>query len=346
MNLNIIGNGFDLYHGLPSSYYYFGCFLIDVESEFYEYIGEMYNLTFRKVSRTYPDLEYELVVEDIFWSDFESHLGEVNEEFIVGTYPDDLGLETDDPIDIDMNEDAIAERIKEAFINWVRSTLDKKENYRYIKKNMKNSKKKLSFGKEDYFLNFNYTHTLQEIYDISDEKICYIHGECAEDEEDLIVGHGNDKKIRDIRKKIEEYELNKYSDYYQSSRNRKNEYKCLLRYIEKMRKDVGTCMSKCIYFYSKIEKEIDCIKVYGLSMGDVDIFYLEDLRRRYPLAKWEFAYYDDKGKERSREVAEEVLGLSDNEWRQFEFNNPLYKKIRKEIVKRQGITEYRWMEVS
>lgn len=27
MNLNIIGNGFDLCHGLPSSYYYFGCYL-------------------------------------------------------------------------------------------------------------------------------------------------------------------------------------------------------------------------------------------------------------------------------------------------------------------------------
>lgn len=26
MRLNIIGNGFDLYHGLPSLYYYFGCF--------------------------------------------------------------------------------------------------------------------------------------------------------------------------------------------------------------------------------------------------------------------------------------------------------------------------------
>lgn len=30
MRLNVIGNGFGLYHGLPSLYYYFGCFLAKI----------------------------------------------------------------------------------------------------------------------------------------------------------------------------------------------------------------------------------------------------------------------------------------------------------------------------
>ena len=73
MSLNIIGNGFDLYHGLPSSYYYFGCYLIKEQTDLYETIGNMYGLIFRKVHRTYLDFEYDLVVEDIFWREFEKH---------------------------------------------------------------------------------------------------------------------------------------------------------------------------------------------------------------------------------------------------------------------------------
>jgi len=96
MNLNIIGNGFDLYHGLPSSYYYFGCYLIKEQPDLYETIGNMYGFTFRKVHRTYPD---------------------------------DLYLENDDPIDIDMEDDIVAERLKMAFIQWVNDTLDRDENY-------------------------------------------------------------------------------------------------------------------------------------------------------------------------------------------------------------------------
>lgn len=48
LNLNIIGNGFDLYHGLPSSYYYFGCYLIKTDAEFYEEFSNMYDFGYMK----------------------------------------------------------------------------------------------------------------------------------------------------------------------------------------------------------------------------------------------------------------------------------------------------------
>lgn len=32
-NLNVIGNGFDLYHGLPTSYYYFACYILSTNEE-------------------------------------------------------------------------------------------------------------------------------------------------------------------------------------------------------------------------------------------------------------------------------------------------------------------------
>lgn len=44
MRLNIIGNGFDLYHGLPSNYYYYDCYLIEKDLEFYLELGEMHSV--------------------------------------------------------------------------------------------------------------------------------------------------------------------------------------------------------------------------------------------------------------------------------------------------------------
>jgi len=65
MNLNPIGNGFDLYHGSPSSYYYFGCFLIERDLELYEELSAMYG--FRKGKSTgYPSDDFTYGVEDIF----------------------------------------------------------------------------------------------------------------------------------------------------------------------------------------------------------------------------------------------------------------------------------------
>ena len=131
----------------------------------------MYGLFFRKIHRTYPDFEYDLVVEDIFWREFEKHLGDADVNFILDTYPDDLYLENDDPIDIDMEDDIVAERLKTAFIQWVNSTLDRDENYTLIRKYMRRNSSRLYFTKDDYLLNFYYTHTLQEVYKISDENM-------------------------------------------------------------------------------------------------------------------------------------------------------------------------------
>lgn len=63
MRLNIIGNGFDLYHGLPCSYYYFGCFLAKNYYHFYEEMSKMYNFS---CCRRVGYEEVETVVDNIF----------------------------------------------------------------------------------------------------------------------------------------------------------------------------------------------------------------------------------------------------------------------------------------
>lgn len=339
MNLNIIGNGFDLYHGLPSSYYFFGCFLIKNNPEFYEEIGKMYNLKYIEMIGPSIVHDYDYVVEDIFWRDFEKHLGEVDEYFIVDTYEDDLGLENDDPVDIEMNEDMIAERLKQSFVHWVKDTLDQDENYELIARFMDNATNIIEFSRDDYFLQFNYTHTLQQIYNISDERIHYVHGECLGNDDDaLVIGHGNDYRIQQIKRDVERFD-GEYN-YTQKSRNEINEYECLLRFLKKLRKDVDFCKSMCKLFYNKMGKNLDCINVFGMSLGDVDIPYLKHIRERWPNANWRFSYYSMEDEIRIVEVATNILHLNKDQYDVFRFSNTLAQEIQEEIIELQNLTKY------
>jgi hypothetical protein len=339
LNLNIIGNGFDLYHGLPSSYYYFGCYLIKNDPEFYEEVGKMYNLNHIKPIDPSIVHDYEYVVEDIFWRDFERHLGDIDEFFIVDTHEDDLGLECNDPVDIEMNEDKIAERLKHYFVHWVRDTLDKDENYDIIARMLKEIDNGIVLNDDEYFLEFNYTHTLQQLYEISDDKIYYVHGECfGDDNDELIIGHGNDYRINEIKKLIEEYKED--YDFTQRSSNKINEHKCLLRYIERLRKDVNSYMEMCEIFYARIGDNLDCISVYGLSLGEVDIPYLKQIRAKWPNAKWRFSYYSPEDETRIADVAIKLLNLNEDDYATFHFSSSISHKIKEDIIKLQDIVCY------
>lgn len=341
MNLNIIGNGFDLYHGLPSSYYYFGCYLIKNDPEFYEAIGKMYELHYMKMVGPAIAHDYEHIVEDIFWSDFESHLSRVDEYFVLESSIDDLGLEYSDPVEIELEQDKSADLIKLNFAKWVRETLDVDSNYSLINKNFA-KKNWIEFSEEDYFIQFNYTHSLQELYGIDDDRIHYVNGEChGDDGGKLIVGHGNDDRIQEIKNKIEK--LDGEYDFTQRSYNRRNEYQCLHVYLKKLGKNVNECIMICDYFYESLDDDIENVKIFGLSMGDVDLPYIYQIRERWPAAKWSFSFYDEDSIIHIEHVAKDYLKLEDNEFTLFEFKNTQSNEIRKEIVKQRMIEEVDWV---
>lgn len=338
MILNIIGNGFDLYHGLPSGYYHFACYLIEKDPEFYDEIVNMFNLGGYKKMKSPIEDDFVYVVEEELWKNFEKNLGNINEYSIVGTHVDDLRLENDDPVDLQMNDDIIAENLKKAFTHWVRDTLDKKENYDLILEEMKEAKEKVNFSDDEYFLEFNYTHTLQNIYKISEDRIHYVHGEClGNDNDELIIGHGNDYAIEDVKDKINILE-DEY-DYTQSSLNERDEYTCLLNILRELRKDVNICKSHCQSYYNRIEGDIDLIRVFGLSLGEVDMPYLQQIKEKWPEAKWEFAYYNEADITNVNE-ATKILNINEKQYDLFKFSNEHQLEILNKIISLQGITEY------
>lgn len=338
MRLNIIGNGFDLYHGLPSSYYYYGCYLIDNDPEFYSEVGKMYNIrTLMQIGPSYNE-DFDYAVENLFWRDFESHLGKVDEYYIVGTNDYDLGLENDDPIDIEMNHHQNADNMKKSFGRWVNETLNQEDNLKIIKGYLGQDLDAIRFEDNEKFVSFNYTHTLQKVYGIEDSRIYFMHGECTGDDDELVIGHGNDMRIKSIRQKIKEKEEN--FSWTQAEQNEINEYKCLLTYLEKTRKNVGLCKSMARHFYTNNCKNLENIRVIGLSLGEVDVPYLVDLRNKFKDAKWDFSFYSALDEKQINEVAMNVLNLNPDEYTMFRLSSPVSNLIKKQITQLRNIKEY------
>lgn len=333
--LCLLGNGFDLYHGLPCDYYYFGCYLIKYYPDFYEEIGKMYN--FKTMIREPISHDGEWAVEyQLFWKNFEERLGNLDPLWLEDSLIDDLGLEyPDDAVDIEIPETVNADTIKKYFTEWVTDTLDTDFGMKTIAQKLGN--KKLEFLKGTYFVNFNYTSTLEIIYRIPEDQVFHIHGRVDEDRE-LIVGHGNKGGIYNLEEKIEEIESETYYLSSQAERNRLNEFEAEKMILKDLQKDTDRLLG-CLRS-TLANKQFDNIYIYGLSCGLVDNPYIECLRELYPEAVWYFSYYNENEAENRKKLAKD-LKLEKNKVEYFSFRNDAAEEIQREIINKLEIEEYR-----
>jgi hypothetical protein len=261
--LFIIGNGFDLAHGLPTTYEDFHQYLIRRYPE-----AEDLNVTFDISSIHTPDggeLYDESEVASFLikviseaeeygqWSDFEASLGRLNlEEYLA-----EMASWLDDDDDDDLwkrarrNEDTsrhfyrVVTKIHDIFPEWIDSI------------HLRGVKPKKSFmniidKKNDLFLTFNYTRVLEEIYEV--ENVFHIHGEQGGP---VIIGHGE----------------NRDEDFYY--RYTGSEY--YLNDLHKaLRKDTEGVIRQSNIFFRGL-KNIETIFSYGFSFSDVDLPYIRGI---------------------------------------------------------------------
>ena len=161
--LYIIGNGFDLHHGIPSYYGCFKCYLKRTDCIDYIHIFEY------------------LADENSLWSNFEKSLGTLDsskfEKFIELYKKIDVqqrGLP--DYIARQNAIDTIYSSIGTLFREWINSL-----NFQGV-----NQKVNICI-EQSIFLNFNYTPTLEKVYKVSRNNIRYIHNTL---DDELIFGHG------------------------------------------------------------------------------------------------------------------------------------------------------------
>lgn len=261
--LFIIGNGFDIAHGLPTKY-----------SDFQKYLLSMYP----DAQKTFPSFSIDSTLmpdgEEVFdkdeavglimdvisetigqgndWSDLETNLGRLNFD----RYFDDMSILSNPKDDNDLFKMAyryedvsnnflkVFVKIKNLFPNWVNS-ID------VLNSSPKTSFKKIIDKKNDLFLNFNYTSVLEDLYNV--ENICYIHG--MQDNE-IIFGHGEEKES--------------FENIYTGSEFALAELHSLLK------KDTSKIIKESNYFFAKLSS-VKSIYSYGFSFSKVDLPYIREI---------------------------------------------------------------------
>jgi len=258
MNLYIIGNGFDVAHGLSTKYIDFRNYL---KKEDWEYLVQ-FEAPYNCFSESRRDLN-----QKYLWREFESNLSDINEAEIINNC-----MLTERQLNsvYHKSEDALYEYCEKQY-QYVRRLND------YIKAwieqiEIQVPKKTflLNRDRDDLFITFNYTTLLERIYQIDPNQILHIHGSVnKEDDFPPVIGHGNAYKIQQAKEKASEASeklLEKQTSVYHALEN----------YYTRTLKDVNYFINIHSQFFNRL-KTIKQVNVIGHSFGNVDLPYFKKI---------------------------------------------------------------------
>ena len=170
--LYIIGNGFDLHHGLPTQYWRFKNYLEATDREVFDWVE-----SYIAIDEGWAELELSLV--DL---DTENIVTEL-EGFLVSYSAEDWSDagHHDFQYEVEKVATGLSVGLQQHFADWIRSIPmpDRDQVPQLL----------TSLDEDAAYLTFNYTSTLTKLYDIAPENILHIHGEGEDGSSDLVLGH-------------------------------------------------------------------------------------------------------------------------------------------------------------
>ena len=282
MRLWIIGNGFDMAHGLPTKYSDYHNYLETIGEE---WMANMLEFYFGNVPG-YPN--------NILWSQLEKALGIYSIDAIYDFLkeghtldPDHVGQYVEEvEAEVHYHFVKICEKFTETFTGWCKR----------IRMDGVKPVKLFSFTKSDRFLSFNYTDTLERVYGVDDSRVLHIHGRATKSDE-LIIGHNRPANMP----------TGITDDFLDNTANIRE----IVKTINKLEKKVESVIQQNRMWFDSIEN-VDEVTVYGHSIEEVDIDYFKEVCRCVEAkAHWTFFYYDEDAINHFNEVAKE-LGLNEN----------------------------------
>lgn len=261
--LFIIGNGFDLAHGLHSKYSDFAEYC--KSTEYYKCLYELLPLEFPKLLTDSSTDSSEL------WANFEEALGAPDIEYIKNYRNVDKG------------------ELNVALRDWVNELKDKINEIQP----MDCIKKTIQTYPEAYYISFNYTDTLELLYKVESKNILHIHGYISRKDVDAseafagyLYGHNlNDEEISKM--------FNAVSDENYNICN-------IIEHIRHFRKTVDAVHAPDSVLEAFLQPlsidnidNIDNIVVIGHSLGVMDQDYFKKINEFFPEAKWHISYHED-----------------------------------------------------
>lgn len=286
MKLYVIGNGFDLHHGLDTKYISFGRYLKDNYYETYDLLLEYFG---------FEDLKPKPITTEPcpLWSEFETHMSGLCTQSVLGACEDSLPNYASDSFrDRDRYDFVVEiERIVELLTTQLLKAF--KEFILAVKYPDLSQVKVINLDTNAQYLTFNYTDTLSKYYGITDENVVFIHEKAKDNDTTLVLGHGIDpenfkEKPNEPPKGLsdEDYEqweqdqADRFDYSYELGKQEINNY------FIKSFKDTNEVISKNSEFFSCISN-VDEVYILGHSLSDVDLPYFDQLSKSVkPNAKW------------------------------------------------------------
>jgi hypothetical protein len=158
--------------------------------------------------------------------------------------------------------------LKDNLIGWIK-------NIKYTNKDVRLQK---LISESARFLSFNYTNTLEVLYDVPKDKITYIHGDASKSDE-LVLGHRSDDWYPEWDRTNPDEDVRLLEASEIMDRHFENTKKRIEEIIERHKAFFETCC------------EYDEIYVLGLSYNDTDIMYLQEIAINNDKAEWNFNWY-------------------------------------------------------
>lgn len=278
--LYIIGNGFDRFHGIPSSYTDFRNFLYHAKdarvlktSNSFNYIDTTNLTEEEKVRWSFADAMSKYIQSDELWSNFEyalstldyDELMEYASEHLVSYYSDDFRDRDNHSYQVVLEDElSFVRKIEKHLKEWV------------VYLEHKQISPQLRFNSdESHFITFNYTSTLENGYGIEDKCVTHIHGSLQSGE--LIYGHG----ISNV------FSAHEYDDIRMTEGSQ-----IIKSYFESSKKDTNIIIHQNGALWNSL-CNITEIVVIGHSLSYVDLPYFKFIYNctlnNDPV--WRYSYY-------------------------------------------------------
>ena len=262
--LLIVGNGFDLHHHMKTKYTDYRDYLLSIGED---------NIVacFERCDDVAPEYVWnrlEEVVGMLPYEDAYCYLTSYGSDEWRDSAHHDFQYEIDK-----MTE--YWPGLKDNLIGWVRSIKYTDEDVHLQK----------LISESTCFLSFNYTNTLEVLYDVPKDKITYIHGDASKSEE-LVLGHRSDGWYPEWDRANPDEDVRLLEAGEIMDRHFENTKKQIEEIIGKHKNFFVTCC------------EYDEIYVLGLSYNDTDRMYLREIAMHNDKAKWSFNWHSIEDRER------------------------------------------------
>ena len=257
--LYVIGNGFDRWHDLPTSYLdFYNCHCDSLEA-----YSEYFSLG--------PDQEK-------LWHNFESDLGRFDwSSFYDSSNHTDPMAENFRPSEVygledDLNQQAeeLVDHFDALFTEWIESI------------DINTTQVKFPFVSNARYLSFNYTSLLNSPYGIDHAKIRHIHGS-VKNYDSLVFGHG--LSIREEPEMDEEGNSNRHMFWDAEGAAKYPLYR--------FKKPVSEILGREQKYFESL-RDVDAVVVLGHSLNDIDLPYFERIFSVASKSHWIVSFHGEQ----------------------------------------------------